>query len=100
MRKTREILRLAYEVKIPARQIARSLHVSPTTVGNCLERAMEAGITWPLPEEMEDGDIEELLYGEEKERDRPLPDMRYLRKEFSRKGVTLMLLCRVSDYAK
>ena len=92
MRKTREILRLAYEVKIPARQIARSLHVSPTTVGNCLERAREAGITWPLPEEMEDGDIEELLYGEEKERDRPLPDMRYLRKELSRKGVTLMLL--------
>ena len=92
MRKTREILRLAYEVKIPARQIARSLHVSPTTVGNCLERARAAGLTWPLPEEMEDGHLEELLYGEEKERDRPLPDMRYLRKELSKKGVTLMLL--------
>jgi len=83
MRKTREILRLALELDLTARQIARSLHVSPTTVGNCLERAREARITWPLPEEMEDGDLEELLYGEEKERDRPIPDMRHLRKELS-----------------
>ena len=65
MRKTKEILRLAQEAGLTNRQIARSLSVSPTTVGECLRRAAEAGIAWPLPDGMDEEALEELLYAEE-----------------------------------
>lgn len=92
MRKTREILRLAHKVGLTNRQIARSLSVSPTTVGECLRRARVAAITWPLPEEMDDEVLEGLLYGEERKSEKPLPDMKVIHAELSRKGVTLALL--------
>jgi transposase len=92
MRKTREILRLAQEAGLTNRQIARSLSVSPTTVGECLRRAAEAGIAWPLPDGMDEEALEELLYAEEWVPSRPLPDMKHVHKELSRKGVTLALL--------
>ena len=92
MKKTREILRLAHEVGLTNRQIARSLCVSPTTVGECLRRARVAAITWPLAEEMDDEVLEGLLYGEEGKKEKPLPDMKDVHTELSRKGVTLALL--------
>lgn len=93
MRKTKEILRLAQEAGLSNRQIARSLNVSATTVGERLKRAAEAGITWPLGEEMDEEALEELLYAEpEPEPSKPLPDMRLVHRELSRKGVTLALL--------
>ncbi len=93
MRKTKEILRLVQEAGLTNRQIARSLSVSPTTVGECLRRARDAGIAWPLPAGMDDSELAELLYArEEKEAGRPLPDMRHIHAELARKGVTLALL--------
>ena len=98
MRKTKEIIRLAHEAGLSRRQIARSLQVSPTTVGECLKRAEAAGIAWPLPEEADDEALEVMLYGEgKKEPARPMPEMAYLRTELSRRGVTLRLLW--SEYA-
>jgi len=98
MRKTKEILRLAQESHLTNRQIARSLNVSPTTVGECIKRAEEAGITWPFTRDMDEATIEELLYPEEQNPTRPLPDMKHVRTELSRKGVTLMLLWQ--EYAR
>src|SRR5450759_2887472 len=93
MRKTKEILRLAQESGLSNRQIARSLNVSATTVGECLRRAREAGITWPLPEGMDDEALEKALYGEaEREPSKTVPDMKLLHRELSRKAVTLALL--------
>ena len=98
MRKTKEILRLAQETDLTNRQIARSVRVSPTTVGECIKRAEAAGIVWPFTEDMDEAAIEELLYPEEKTPTRPLPDMKHVHTELSRKGVTLALLWQ--EYAR
>jgi len=95
MRKTKEILRLKYELKLSNRKIARSCSISPETVGKVLRRAEKAGITWPLPKKTDNPRLEELLYGEQTPFSRaklPLPDMDYIHRELRRKGVTLRLL--------
>ncbi len=51
MRKVRDVLRLK-AVGLGKRKIAASLGISATAVGGCLRRAREAGIAWPLTEEM------------------------------------------------
>jgi hypothetical protein len=52
MRKVRDVLRLK-AVGLGKRKIAASLGVSATAVGGCLRRrAREAGVAWPLAEEM------------------------------------------------
>lgn len=99
MRKTKEILRLAQETELTNRQIARSVKVSPTTVADCISRAEAAGLVWPFDvRDMDEGRIEELLYPEERTPTRPLPDMKHVHTELSRKGVTLALLWQ--EYAE
>ncbi len=44
------------------RQVALSCHVSASTVSDTMMRATQAGMGWPLPEEMDDGALEALLY--------------------------------------
>lgn len=58
MRKIRHVLKLAREAGLTQRQIARSLAMSPTTVGEYLRRAEMAGIAWPLPGDWDDGMLE------------------------------------------
>ncbi len=95
MRKIREILRLRYAEKLNQRVTALSVGVSPTTVYKCEIRAKEAGLSWPLPEEMDDAQLEALLYPPpvaSTEIRAPL-DCEHLYRELrQRKGVTLMLL--------
>jgi DNA-binding transcriptional ArsR family regulator len=62
MRKTREILRLKWEMGMSRRQIARRLNLSHSTVNDHLARADLAGLSWPLPEGMTDDALEELLF--------------------------------------
>jgi len=93
MKKTKEILRLAQEAGLSNRQIARSLNVSATTVGERLKRAADAGVAWPLPDDMDEEALEELIYAEtEPEPSKPLPDLKLIHRELSRNGVTLALL--------
>ncbi|MEW6081269.1 MAG: IS21 family transposase, partial [Bacillota bacterium] len=75
------------------RKIARSLHISHSTVKDHLTRAGLAGLSWPLPEDMSDDDLEELLFPSRQKR--PMgnqPDFAYIHKELRKKGVTLELL--------
>jgi transposase len=95
MRKTREILRLKYAVGLSNRQIARSCGLTHPTVAHYLERAAQAGFTWPLPEEVDEDRLEELLFptadcGEAARR--PLPDLARIHQELRRPHVTLQLL--------
>ena len=62
MRKTREVLRLYFELKLRQRQIARSANVSQSTVHEYVERFRAAGLKWPLPAEMPESDLEEKLF--------------------------------------
>ena len=63
MRKTKEILRLKYELGLSNRQIARSCNVSRRTVAEYIFRAEKNGITWPLPDETDNARLEEFLFG-------------------------------------
>ena len=55
MRKIREILRLKLECGLTHRFVGRSLAISHTTVAECLRRAVEAGLSWPLPDALDPG---------------------------------------------
>lgn len=94
MRKIKEILRLKWLNGVSARGIARSCGIPRSTVGDCLRRASAAGLSWPLPEALDDTALEQLLYGPEQgsSGQRPPPDMAYVHSELKRKGVTLFLL--------
>ena len=93
MRQLREILRLR-GMGLSGRKIARSLSLSPTTVGDYLRRAKVAGIAWPLPPDLDDQALEKALFiaPEEQQASRPLPDWRWVHTELRRKHVTLALL--------
>lgn len=93
VRKVKEILRLKLGGGLSARQVAKAVCISPATVTDIIRRASAAGITWPLPAGTDDVVLEAALYPKrEREASRPLPDMRYLHTELTRKGVTLALL--------
>ncbi len=95
MRKVRQVLRLAQESGLNGRQIARSLSMSPTTVGEYLRRADTAGLAWSLPEGLHDAQLEARLYPpvpKGKADERPLPNWSEVHRELKGKGVTLLLL--------
>jgi transposase len=95
MRKIRDVLRLKYEKGLSNRTIGSSLGIAHSTVGAYLRRAQKAGVEWPLPEDWDDGDLEEALFPPTAPSNvpRPLPDWGVVHRELSRhKGVTLRLL--------
>lgn len=95
MRKIREVLRLHHVAKLSKRAIGRSCGLSHSTVAEVLRRAEAAGLSWPLPEEMDDAALEAALYGPTApaQTRHPMPDMNHRYRELrSRKGVTLRLL--------
>ena len=95
MRKIKEVLRLKHQAGLSNRQIARSCVLSHVTVSTYLERAAQAGLTWPLPESIDEDQLHALLFGppfSEALPVRPLPEMEYLHNELRHKGVTLQLL--------
>lgn len=94
MRQIRQVLRLRLEHGLTTRAIARACSVGLGTVTEYLTRAREAGLEWPLPEQLDDGALEVLLYprGADSPRPRPLPDFAAIHQELKRTGVTLLLL--------
>ena len=94
MRKIREILRLKYTSQLSNREIAKSCSTARSTVAGCLERAANAGLSWPLPDALDDTALEQLLYPciVASEAVRVLPDWSLLQKEMRKKNVTLALL--------
>ena len=61
MRQVREIIRLKYSAGISTREIARRLGIAASTVRGTLRRFEGAGLRWPLPDGMNDGDLEAAL---------------------------------------
>src|SRR5271170_6193274 len=55
MRKVREVLRLKYACGASERVIARSVGIGRTAIGEYIRRAAVIGITWPVPEELDEG---------------------------------------------
>ncbi|MFZ2056103.1 MAG: hypothetical protein WAV54_01660 [Acidimicrobiales bacterium] len=57
-------------------------------------RAKEAGLSWPLPDELDDHGVEQLLFPPPIPTGvtRPLPDWNCINRELRKKGVTLQPL--------
>jgi transposase len=93
MRKIRELLRLKFDLGLSIHKIAASLSIARSTVTECLWRAADAGITWPLPQALDEGELEARLYPKKPAAPNiALPDFAHLQRELSRPGVTRLLL--------
>jgi transposase len=95
MRKVREVLRLKHALGMSERLIAEAVGVGKTAVGEYLRRARVLGLAWPLPDGMDDAELERRLFTPAGFHDgptKPLPDCAKLHEELKRRGVTLMLL--------
>ena len=94
MRKIKDVLRL-HAAGRSARQIGPSVGVSRSTVADYLRRAEVAGLSWPLPDRLDEEALERRLFP-------PLPpaqsrlfteaDWAEIHRELKRPGVTLALL--------
>lgn len=95
MRKIREVLRLKFDCRLTNRKIARSCDVARSTVGDYLRRFSDAGLSWPIGDDLDDGHLNRLLFPPPalpSHVERPLPDWAYVHAQLRRKSVTLMLL--------
>lgn len=62
MRKIHTVLRLYHHAKLSQREIARSQAIGYGTVANYLTRARNAGLSWPLPPDMDEHSLERALF--------------------------------------
>jgi transposase len=94
MRKIREVLRLTFAEGLSRRQVGASAGVPFTTVSDYVGRAVAAGLSWPLPDGLDDAGLEVLLYppAVPSGAARPTPDFGRVHRELRRKNVTLQLL--------
>ncbi len=93
MRKVREVLRLKWDQGLSHRAIGQSCGLGSGTVCEYIGRARAAGLSWPLPEELGDTELDRLLFPPVPTLDsRPVPDWPHIAAELRRKGVTLLLL--------
>jgi transposase-like protein len=76
MRQVREIIRLKFSAGISTREIARRLGIAASTVRETLRRFEGAGLGWPLPDSMSDGDLEAALYANHGDQTGPSPPRR------------------------
>ncbi len=96
MRKTREVLRLS-ALGLNQNQIARSCSIVQSTVHKYLKLAQAANLSWPLPEDVSDERLDELLFGQRpappSRRQHPEPDFAAIHKELeTHRDLTLELL--------
>ncbi len=95
MRQAREIIRLK-STSISAHEISRRLCMARSTVREALKRAESAGLSWPLPDGMNDDALEAALYANRRSkrghRRVEEPDWAGTHRELKRKHVTLVIL--------
>jgi len=96
MRKVKEVLRLRFGLGLQQNQIARSCSIGQATVHRYLEKAAIAGLSWPLPEDLDDQRLEELLFrsvGRPRQITRSVPDFAEVRRQLqAHKHLTLQLV--------
>lgn len=93
MRKIKEVLRLRAQ-GLSDREISESLGIGRATVSRYRTRAQRAGLTWPLPAEISETELDAKLFppAPPAGTPRPLPEWKHVREELRRPGVTLQLL--------
>ena len=97
MRRIRQVLQLHFNARISARLIARDVGGGRSTVQDYVARATGAKLAWPLPPDLSDTALEQLLFPKQVAakpggRRHPEPDWATLVREMKRPGVSLMIL--------
>src|SRR5436309_14334093 len=93
MRKVREVLRLRHALGLSFRQISEATGVGKTVVGEYVRRAGVLGMTWPVPEAIDDAELERRLFPVPCETGPPRAaiDWHHVHEEMKRRSVTLLL---------
>jgi transposase len=95
MRKIREVLRLTHALGMSRRLVGEATGIGKTAVGEYVRRAAVVGLGWPIPDEIDDAELERRLFPPPEARSstsRTEPDWSYNHAELKRRGVTLALL--------
>ncbi len=93
MRNIRSVLRLKWGEGKSNRKVAEIVGVSASTVSDYVQRAKQAGLSWPIPGYLNEEELEEKLFpSEQSDLPRALPDFSNVHKEMRRKHTTLSLL--------
>ena len=87
----REVLRL-HSLGLNKTEIASSCQCARNTVAATLQRASNCGLQWPLPEEMSDKTLSELLFPSSASNSVYKTDYAYVHRDLQHSGVTLNLL--------
>ena len=98
MKRLLELARLKFGLGRSYAEIAGSLGVARSTVQEAVKRFGAAGLTWPLPAELDEDALYARLYRPAVMSGVAEPDFAALSKELARKGVTRKLLWR--EYAE
>lgn len=95
MRMIKEVLRLYYSCSLSHKKISQALGCSHGSVAEYIHRARAAGLSWPLPDDLDDAQLDQRLFPRclnQKSKTRPQPDCVYIHAELKKKGVTLVQL--------
>ena len=92
MRKVREALRLRHALGMSCRAISAATGIGRTAVAEYVRRAALIGITWPVPDGLDDAELERRLYPPDTESVARGIDFAAVQAELKRRGVTLQLL--------
>ena len=94
MRKVREVLRLKHALGMSYRKISEATGAGKTQAAEYVRRAQAAGIGWPIPDGIDDTELERRLFpvAEDSTNKLPAGDWPAIQRELKRRGVTLALL--------
>jgi len=94
MRKISEILRQRFELRRSYREIGQSLNISISTISDYINRAKNAGIAWPLPEQLSEQELYDCLFLSSTQalNQKVYPDWEWVHQALRKKSVTLKLL--------
>ena len=95
MQKIRDALHCLIEHKTSIREASRRTGLSRRAVSDCLKRFLASGMSWPLPIEMDEGKLEQVLYVSPTSVPKKLPeliDFEEIRSELKQKGATRIVL--------
>jgi len=95
MRKIRDVLRLTHGLGMSRRLVGEATGIGKTAVGDYVRRAAVAGLSWPIPDEIDEAELERRLFPPAdmtSSADRAEPDWSHIHAQLKRRGVTLALL--------
>lgn len=94
MRQIKEVLRQYYELHLNGAAISQSTGIPRSTIRDYLRRFKASNLIWPLPSDVDNDKLNELLFPVKKASKKELlaPNWEAVHRELKRKGVTLQIL--------